>query len=208
MINHIPLIHSALGDLSWRDIELAEGKVSPSGSDAPLEMAVIDAAFDDTDTEVLQNLLLSVKQSLEKIQGISTIVIAKADAVNAPDLSALTSLLQNIARFVSDKCQQRQLSDTANDAVEMEEAGGVTVDAGVEKKVLKQAGIHNRNDVVRAIDEICKYFERYEPSSPIPFLLLRAKKLLAMNFMEILQDMTPDAVKQAENICGVHDDKS
>jgi hypothetical protein len=27
-----------------------------------------------------------------------------------------------------------------------------------------------------------------------------------MNFMEILNDMTPDAVKQAENICGVHND--
>jgi len=60
--------------------------------------------------------------------------------------------------------------------------------------------------VIRAIDEICKYFERYEPSSPVPFLLLRAKKLLAMNFMEILRDMTPDAVNQAENICGVQEE--
>jgi len=50
---------------------------------------------------------------------------------------------------------------------------------------------------------MCKYFERYEPSSPVPFLLQRAKKLLSMNFMEILQDLTPDAVSQAENICGV-----
>jgi hypothetical protein len=31
----------------------------------------------------------------------------------------------------------------------------------------------------------------------------RAKKLLSMNFMEILQDLTPDSVSQAENICGV-----
>jgi type VI secretion system protein ImpA len=33
--------------------------------------------------------------------------------------------------------------------------------------------------------------------------LQRAKKLLSMNFMEILQDLTPDAVSQAEKICGV-----
>lgn len=208
-INHIPLVHSAIGELSWRDIEIAGGKASPVGSDTPLEMSVIDAAFDDIGPKVLQNLLLSVKQSLEKVQGINTIVIDKADAVNVPDLSALTSLLQGIAKFVGDKLQQRQLTETASDVAEIEvQAGEGTVDAGIEKKVLKQTGIHNRNDVVRAIDEICKYFERYEPSSPIPFLLLRAKKLLAMNFMEILQDMTPDAVKQAENICGVQDDKS
>ncbi|MDD1618155.1 MAG: hypothetical protein LUQ52_01280, partial [Methylococcaceae bacterium] len=67
---------------------------------------------------------------------------------------------------------------------------------------VKTTGIQSRQDVISEIDEICKYFEHYEPSSPVPFLLQRAKKLLSMNFMEILQDLTPDAVSQAEKICG------
>jgi len=206
-INHIPLIQSKLGGVSWRDIEIAEGKKTPSEGQAPLEMSVIEAAFNDADIETLQNLVQSVKQSLEQVQSITNVVVDKVDAVNAPDFSALTSLLQGIAKFAGDKLQQRQLIDAENDDAEMGEgAAGSSLNAVNSNKVIRQSGIHNRNDVVRAVDEICKYFDRYEPSSPIPFLLLRAKKLLTMNFMEILQDMTPDAVNQAENICGVQKD--
>ena len=202
-INHLPLTQSALGNFSWRDIELAEGKISPIGSELAPELSAIEAAFNDMDLEALQSQVQSVKQSLEQVQGITAIVTEKADAVNAPDLSALTSLLQGVTHLVTEKIQQRQLIDTENVAAE---AGELPANAGVGNKVTKQAGIHNRNDVGRAIDEICRYFDRYEPTSPVPFLLLRAKKLLTMNFMEILRDMTPDAVNQAENICGVHDD--
>ena len=205
-INHLSLTQSALGNFSWHDIELTEGKISPVGDEVPPELSAIEAAFNDTDIETLQKLVISVKQSLEQVQGITAVVTDKADAVNAPDLSSLTSLLQGIAKFVGEKFQQRQLIEAGVETETGEESAESSVNAGVGNKAIKQAGINNRNDVVRAIDEICRYFDRYEPSSPVPFLLLRAKKLLSMNFMEILQDMTPDSVNQAENICGVQDD--
>lgn len=203
-INNTPLIHSALGDFSWRDIELAQEKISPAKGEAALEMSVIEAVFNDADIEALQNLLITVKQSLEQVQGITAVVIDKAGAVNAPDLSALTDLLQGIVKFIDEQFQQRQLIEIDSEYAEAEEEGGELL--ATSNKLIKQAGIHDRNDVIRAIDDICKYFDRYEPSSPVPFLLLRAKKLLTMNFMEILRDMTPDAVNQAENICGVQDE--
>lgn len=204
-LNRLPLTESPMGNFSWRDIEVAEGKKSPPKEGDLPEMSLIEAAFNDTDFEVLKNLNLSIKQTLEHIKEITKTVIEKADAINTPDFSALTNLLQSINIFVTDKIQQRQvqegtLGDTATEDAVGELAGGSA-------KKSRQAGIHNRDDVIRAIDEICKYFDHYEPSSPVPFLLLRAKKLLTMNFMDILRDMTPDAVTQAENICGVKKDQ-
>jgi len=121
-VNQIPLIQSAIGSFSWRDIEIAEGKSAPVKDEIPTEMSVIDAVFNDADIDVLQKLVTSVKQSLEQVQGISKIIIDKADAVNAPDLAAITSILQAIAKFVGEKFQQRQLLEEDTVDIEAEEA--------------------------------------------------------------------------------------
>ena len=59
---------------------------------------------------------------------------------------------------------------------------------------------------MRVLDKACDYFERHEPSSPVPLLLRRAKRLVSKDFMEILRDLAPDGVSQAENIGGTSND--
>ncbi len=202
-INHTPLTKSPIGDFSWRDIELAEGKISPLKDEQQLEMSVIEAAFLDTDFEILQNQSTWINQAREQIKGMSVVVTDKADAINAPDLSSLNNLLHRISCLLDEKIKQRQALEEKNDDIELTTGTSTTENSN---QHIKHAAINNRADVIRNIDEICKYFDRYEPSSPVPFLLLRAKKILAMNFMEILRDFSPDTVSQAEKICGVQND--
>jgi type VI secretion system protein ImpA len=59
--------------------------------------------------------------------------------------------------------------------------------------------------VIRALDKICDYYKRYEPSSPVPLFLNRAKRLASKSFLEILRDLTPDALNQALAIGGIVD---
>ena len=61
---------------------------------------------------------------------------------------------------------------------------------------------NTREDVIRALDKACRYYESHEPSSPVPLLLKRAKRLVAKDFMEILRDLAPEGVSQAEKISG------
>jgi len=62
--------------------------------------------------------------------------------------------------------------------------------------------VSSREDVVRLLDRMCDYFERHEPSSPIPLLLKRCKRLVSANFLDIVRDVAPDAVSQVENLRG------
>jgi type VI secretion system protein ImpA len=62
--------------------------------------------------------------------------------------------------------------------------------------------IANRADVERVLDKLIGYYEQHEPSSPLPMLLLRAKRLVAKSFMEILADLAPDGIQQASLIRG------
>lgn len=62
--------------------------------------------------------------------------------------------------------------------------------------------ITSRSDVTIALDRLCGYFAQYEPSSPIPLLLARAKRLVPMTFLEILQELGPDVLTQAHRLQG------
>ncbi|HET6426545.1 MAG TPA: type VI secretion system protein TssA [Planctomycetaceae bacterium] len=62
--------------------------------------------------------------------------------------------------------------------------------------------IASRDDVTSALDRLCGYFAQYEPSSPIPLLLARAKRLVPMTFLEILQELGPDVLTQAQRLQG------
>jgi type VI secretion system protein ImpA len=64
--------------------------------------------------------------------------------------------------------------------------------------------ITSREEVIRLLDIACEYFHRYEPSSPVPLLLERAKRLISKDFIEILRDLVPDAIAQFEVVSGIN----
>ncbi|MBN3807358.1 type VI secretion system protein TssA, partial [Paraburkholderia sp. Ac-20336] len=66
--------------------------------------------------------------------------------------------------------------------------------------------ITDRQDVIRVLDKICAYYERHEPSSPVPLLLLRARRLVDKSFMEILQDLAPEGMSQARQVGGIENE--
>jgi len=62
--------------------------------------------------------------------------------------------------------------------------------------------IRSREDVIFVLGQICDFYARTEPSSPVPLLLKRAQRLVPMNFLEIMSDLTPDALNQLKVIAG------
>jgi len=224
---NIPLTISTLGNFSWNQRETSKSKVDAlshmtqeayskrdfdKNSAATLEEAKkmasdeltsIEAAFSSTNIETLKGLEKTIKHALEQAEGIVATTSDKVGSENAPDISRLIALLKSLQNFLDEKIKQIEaiaLEQSTSEAEIADQTGTGFTKESVAK--VKTTGIQTRQDVISEIDEICKYFEHYEPSSPVPFLLQRAKKLLSMNFMEILQDLTPDAVSQAEKICG------
>ena len=63
--------------------------------------------------------------------------------------------------------------------------------------------IENRQDAVRAIELVCAYLERNEPTNPAQLLLRRASRVIDKNFLQLVRDLAPDAVKDVARILGV-----
>ena len=45
------------------------------------------------------------------------------------------------------------------------------------------------SEAVRALDLVCRYLERHEPSNPAPLFIRRAQRLMTKNFLEIVKDL-------------------
>jgi len=65
--------------------------------------------------------------------------------------------------------------------------------------------ISTRKDVEKCLDMIISFYERTEPSSPIPHLARRMRRMVPMDFMELMQEVAPSGMKEFRSAAGVSD---
>jgi type VI secretion system protein ImpA len=114
----------------------------------------------------------------------------------APDFAPLTTQLAKLSRVCRD-----QLALRTGDGTEAAAAGA----AGGEGGAMAVGAIKSRQDAIRALEAVAEFFRRNEPSSPIPLIVDRAKRLVSKDFLEVLGDIAPDAVSTARAAGGLRD---
>ncbi len=198
-----PLADSkTVGRFSLRDIHLAtESGELPEGETRP-DISVIRAAFLDAPEETTAAIYQAINDSVTLVQQLDEFVGGKVGIENGPDLSALASLLKEM-RYAFSQYAETVMGETEGEGVEGEEGEGESVSAGgAARKAGAVGAIGSRQDVLKTLDLICKYYAENEPSSPVPILLQRAKKLVTADFIEIVQNLLPDGMPQLEIIKG------
>jgi len=197
----VPLAESRVaGRYGLRDVRLANGEITaPEGEKLP-EAALVDGAFMDCDLDALRATAAAAQEASTALESIGAVLAERAGTHNVPDLDGLAKELRAIQAVLRPRLEQRGVAPSGGQA-----AGAAAGQAG--QATIAIGEIRSRDDAVRAIDNISEYFRKNEPSSPVPLLLQRAKRLVAKDFMEILRDLTPDGVSQAEAIGGVRGDE-
>lgn len=67
--------------------------------------------------------------------------------------------------------------------------------------------IWSRDDVVRCLDLVVAFYDRTEPSSPIPHLARRIRRMVPMDFIELMEDLAPSGLKEFRLLTGAADAK-
>ena len=206
-----PLVSSrALGRFSLRDVQIAAGLLTPVTTDeerAPPNQDMINGAFQDAPLEDLQATAEMAVAAFNRAERIETLLTDQVGVTQAPDMSALAAILKEIRQVLNEQLQRRGVS-IAGDEVEAGAGGTLEPGSGGAVQRMVVGDIAGRDDVIRTLDKICEYYSRYEPSSPVPFILKRAKKLVRMDFMEILRDLAPGGTDQADLIFGLQPEES
>lgn len=196
-LENAPLVEiKGLGAFSLHDIELAEGKIAPAQDEEVNDIALIQGAFGDADPELMTALGEGVSGSIAQLKRAAelwdSLATNSQSLSNEDTLKALNEVQEAVVRY----------APVAAAALDEE---GEDADAGAGPAAASDpisGAINSRTDVIRMIDKICDYYAANEPSSPIPLLLRRAQRLVPKTFFEILEDIVPDSVSQAQAISG------
>lgn len=68
--------------------------------------------------------------------------------------------------------------------------------------------VRSRTDVEHYLTQIIDFYAQTEPSSPIPHLAERMRRMVHMNFIELMEEIAPSGMKEFRNAAGVADGKS
>jgi len=119
-------------------------------------------------------------------------------AKQAPDLTPLSAELTAMRSRVAPFIKAGATAVAGGDLASTTEAQG---NEGTQAFSL-EGEIRSREDVLTLLQKICQYYDRTEPSSPVPLVLKRAARLAEMDFMQIMQDLSPDAISQIRIVTG------
>jgi len=202
-LRHAPLVESRqFGKHSLRGYRVATGtiKLSDDSVDPAQELSRIEAAFSDAPLESLTTLAGLVSAAADHLNAIQHVLLDKADGI-PDDLKPLSADLREMKTLLDNQLTRRGVGSEAA-AADGTQVEGAAAGEGAPQQSLTGV-IRSRGDVLTTLDKICDYYAKAEPSSPVPLLLQRAKRLVNMDFMEILRDMTPSGMTEAETIVGL-----
>lgn len=203
-----PLTQSRqFGRISFRDYTIAHGLMPapPDEEDLP-DSSRIDAAFADTDLALLKAARDGAKTATASIDRIDEALSDAVGSGEGVDFDPLRKLIREIDTVI-----EPQLAGRGSDAAEEAGAGEAGAGAGAGGRPAAGGGgggqIRNRADVLALLDRICRYYADHEPSSPVPLILERTKRLVTMSFIDILKDLTPGGVQEFGVIAGIREEQ-
>ncbi len=208
-VRKAPLIDiRGLGRFSLYDVEVATGLVKPTTGEPTVDKTSLEAAFRETPPETLQTTRRFVREAAASVQTIENFLTNQLGTQQAVSFDPLLKLLREADRVLTDQLQRRGIAaeppfedKQMPTPPEVMQPSPETMNATLTAPV-RTGPIQSREQVIEALDQICTYYTRYEPSSPVPLLLQRAKRLASMSFIEIMQDLAPTSVTQIEQLSG------
>lgn len=120
-------------------------------------------------------------------------------AADAPDLAPLVAFVDAIGSLLP----QEHPADAEGAG---EEAGAEGGEGGGGRKRGLSGSVNSREEALRAIDLVCEYLERAEPSNPAPLFLRRARQLVSHNFLQLMKVLAPDALPEVARLVGIDPD--
>jgi type VI secretion system protein ImpA len=198
-----PFVQSPrLGRFDLRALRIANGSLKTTTSDgAEPSMAEIEACCMDCAEDDLVAATTAIRESLEHAKAIDAIFNDRVGTAG-PDLKNLLGDIYELKKFLEPQLARRLPQEGSSEEGAAGEEGGAGAGARA-----STGAIAGPQDVMRRLDELCDYYTRNEPSSPVPLLLRRAQRLVGMDFMDLLKDLAPGGISELLVVSGNSEDQ-
>ena len=194
-----------LGGLRVRGIEIATDRLPPRPDEETMCRRQIEAALNDL-PEITERIRAQATEAQHWVKRLTSVMNDRFGIGESVDLKQLRGMLSTVESVLPAPAAD-------GDAAGVDGAGGGDAqDAAREADAAVSRGrrggpgvssVDSRAEAIRAIELVCTYLERSEPSNPAQLLLRRAIRMIDKNFLELVRDLAPDAIPEIARIMGV-----
>lgn len=204
-----PLIYSkVLGKFSLQTIQEASDYKNSSVEEEKQKYQLVEAAFREAiASDTLPVVLQTLQDCLQHLSTINHLFETNVGYTNAPNLSSLRETLNLAIKLISTRIPVSPSKHKEPDAPAQEQPFSSSVFPPNNPSTINwdtTMPIQNRDEVHFALEQVCTYYATYEPSSPVPILIKRAIKLIDKDFMKIIEELSPDSIKNFEQFLGLN----
>jgi type VI secretion system protein ImpA len=191
------------GQLSVRDIEVSQQRLPAAAGTRPVSpeqlSAMIQAVLATT-----PELGETVREPAHTLRAICSLLVEQVSAAQIPDLSLLQGVLDAVAKVFPAPTagSSTDFAQYGTSAAESGDTGAGTGQSAGGTDNPQPGRVASRADVVETLQKLCDWLDSNEPTNPVQLVLRRAQRMMGMNFLELMQDLAPDGLEQAEKIVG------
>lgn len=199
-LRQAPLTDSPqMGRISMADIERSVAGAATEGAEV-LTSSQIQGAFRSTPPERLREIYDAVTGAQGAVKELDDLLTKAVGSGNAVAFDPLAASLKEIQKVLAPHAAPNEAAQAAGDSAATVDGAAHSDEPGI------SGSIRSRQDVIRVLDQICEFYRRTEPSSPVPLMLQRARRLVDMDFVQLLTDLAPESLNQINVIAGIRSD--
>lgn len=176
------------GNFSLVDWSAAHAEAAGSSEIGEPSLTTIEQAFRDTSTDFLFSMDSEIAGAVAAVSRIQASVGERVNATLVPSLQPLIDVLDQIRKLVGGYLPVQEVSEGIPDPI---------------PAVPPPGDICDRSDIIHSLDRICRWYRVNEPSSPVPALLERVKRLVAKDFMALLLEVAPNGAAEFRALAGL-----
>lgn len=186
-----------IGPIRVRDLAIAHGALAAANDGESLSPAAVQGGLDE--------ILPQAHDTVQAMRELGGLLRAIADTVatrsqGTLDLERPLALARLLAVATP---------DGSGEAIAAADAGAAPADAAGAAPAASAPGeIRSRQDALKMLDRVIHFLQQSEPSNPAPLLIARAKQLIGVNFLDIINNLAPDALETIERIAGSQSSES
>ena len=181
--------------LKARDVEIAMGKLAARADEAARTQGQVTGMISEAPADAAAALGAQAHAAMASLGAIHSLMTERFRADLVVDLATMRGIASSVVAVVPKIVQSEAVAE-ATSAQKAEVAAEPVRRGGV-------SSVDTRADALRAIELVCAYLERNEPTNPAQLLLHRAARVIDKNFLQLVKELAPDSMKDVAKIMGV-----
>jgi len=200
---NVPLLNDRrLGGLRARDIEVALDRI-PARADEPLlPLPHIQGLLADH-ADLAARIREAMGEARDNLAALQRLMNERFGIERSVEVKPLRGLLDAVM-LVLPAPQEDAKGDAGGQSTGETSGEAPEMPRGPRRSGV--LGIESRDDAIRAINLVCAYLERAEPTNPAQLLLRRAERLIDRNFLQLIKQFAPEAMNEVARVMGVDPD--